>query len=363
MRAYKLTVEQIPFTVALKQRVSQLFSEQNIKRGANHQMVIKTIVALSTYLLPFLFMMVFIPTSYSLLMGLWALMGIGMGLIGTSVMHDSLHGSYSNKKSVNYLLGLSTWVIGVDPTIWKIQHNVLHHSYTNVEHMDDDINPRYVLRLSPNQPLRWFHRFQHIYAVLLYSISTLIWVTAKDFTKTYRYYQQGLFKKGKKLGLSLLEVFIRKASYFFIFLYLPIILLPFSVGSIVLLFVIMHLTAGLLLSLIFQPAHVINTSDFIDPDKDELNRNWYVHQLLTTSNYGIDSKFVFWFSGGLNHQIEHHLFPNICHIHYRKIAKIVKATAEEYEIPYHTQKTFAQAVYGHFKMLKTLGNARLAIVD
>lgn len=355
MSTYKLSVDKTPFTIALKQRVSQLFTEQNIKRSANYEMKLKTVAALSIYLLPYFFMMIFQPTSYALLVALWFTMGIGMTMIGTSVMHDSLHGSYSNKKSVNYLLGVSAWLVGVDPTIWKLQHNVLHHSYPNVEHMDDDINPRYVLRLSPNQPKRWFHRFQHIYAVLLYSISTLIWVTAKDFTKTYKYYKRGLFKKDRKLSHALIEVFFRKTSYLFVFLYVPILLLPFSTGQVILLFVILHLTAGLCLSLIFQPAHVIHTSDFVDPDSETKERNWYVHQLLTTSNYGINNRLVFWFSGGLNHQIEHHLFPNICHIHYRKIAKIVMETTEEFQIPYHTQKTFGHAVYHHFKMLRDLG--------
>lgn len=358
MRAYRLTVDKIPFTTTLKQRVSQLFTEQDMKRSANYEMVLKTITALSIYLLPYLYMMIAAPASYPLLAALWIIMGFGMAFIGTSVMHDSLHGSYSNKRSINYLLGVSAWLVGVDPTVWKLQHNVLHHSYPNVEHMDDDINPRYVLRLSPNQPRRWFHRFQHIYAIFLYSISTLIWVTAKDFVKIFRYNSQGLLKKDRPFIYLFIEVFLRKASYLFVFLYVPIVLLPFSTGMVILLFVFMHLTAGICLSLIFQPAHVIHTSEFIDPDVATEERNWYVHQLHTTSNFGINSRLVFWFSGGLNHQIEHHLFPNICHIHYRKISKIVRETALEYELPYHTQKTFGHAIYHHFKMLKDLGNEK-----
>ena len=80
-----------------------------------------------------------------------------------------------------------------------------------------------------------------------------------------------------------------------------------------------------------------------------------IHQLKTTANFAKHSKLVTWYVGGLNFQIEHHLFPNICHVHYKKISNIVKATAEEYGILYNDKKTYFGAVRSHYKMLKELG--------
>jgi linoleoyl-CoA desaturase len=122
-------------------------------------------------------------------------------------------------------------------------------------------------------------------------------------------------------------------------------------------FVCMHLVAGISLSMIFQPAHIIDTSNFIEQEEIEIDKNWSVHQLETTSNFAMNSKFITWFAGGLNFQVEHHLFPNICHIHYPKIAGIVQETASEFNIPYHAQKSFFSAIAGHYRMLRELGRA------
>ena len=286
-------------------------------------------------------------------------MGMGLAFIGTSVMHDSLHGSYSKKKTVNSVIGTCTWLIGVDAMVWKLQHNVLHHSYTNIEHADEDIEPRFVLRFSPHQPKRWFHKYQHIYAFFFYAISTLIWVTIKDFAKLFSYKKKNFIKSGKEFNMCLLGLIFRKLSYHFVFLFIPIYVLAIPTGLVILMFVTMHMTAGILLTLVFQPAHVIHSSEFIMQEEEKVEQNWSVHQLLTTCNFGMRSWWVTWFSGGLNHQIEHHLFPNICHVHYPRLAKIVQKTTKEYNLPYHAQKTFGKAIVGHFKMLRELGNGRV----
>ena len=183
------------FALELKSKVNEYFATNQISRNANELMVIKTIMALLLYLVPYFIMVLLAPNSTLLLFGLWAIMGFAKAFIGTSVMHDSLHGSYSKNRRVNSFIGISAWLVGVDSTIWKLQHNVLHHSYTNIEDADDDIAPRYVLRFSPNQPLRWFHKFQHIYALFFYFTNTLMWVTFKDFAKAYQYHKRGLRKK------------------------------------------------------------------------------------------------------------------------------------------------------------------------
>ena len=126
------------------------------------------------------------------------------------------------------------------------------------------------------------------------------------------------------------------------------------------LFIIMHLTSGTVLSIIFQPAHVVDSSEFVkdEDSRSSIEENWTVHQMRTTSNFGMESRLLFWFTGGLNYQIEHHLFPNICHVHYRDISVIVRSTAEKYGLPYFNQKTLASAFLGHLKMLKSLGRGQ-----
>ena len=346
------------FSDLLKRRVNDYFQENGLHRKANSEMVSKSILAFSLYLIPYFIILFAGITSTPVLFVLWILMGFGISFVGTSIMHDALHGAYSSRKSVNSLMGFSAALLGVDPTMWKIQHNVLHHTYTNIEHADEDIEPRFVLRFSPHQPKKWFHQFQHLYVWFFYSLSTVIWITAKDFVKLFKYREKGFVKAGSDFRKKLALITFRKVSYFTFFLVLPIVMLDIPVGMTLLMFFTMHLVAGMSLSLIFQPAHVIETSDFIEQDEEWINENWSVHQILTTTNFAMKSKFIYWFSGGLNFQLEHHLFPNICHVHYPEISKILQKTTAEFNLPYHTKKTFFGAVYAPLQNVKRPGKCR-----
>lgn len=117
---------------------------------------------------------------------------------------------------------------------------------------------------------------------------------------------------------------------------------------------------GFILTIVFQPAHVMPTSEYPIPDSEgNIENSWAIHQLLTTSDFSPESKIFSWYIGGLNYQVEHHLFPNICHVHYSKIAEIVKKTAREYGLPYHVQSNFLMALINHGKMLRDLGQKDL----
>ncbi len=110
------------------------------------------------------------------------------------------------------------------------------------------------------------------------------------------------------------------------------------------------------MSTVFQMAHVVNGVEQPLPNKNNIITNeWAVHQLRTTANFAKDNKLLNWYVGGLNFQIEHHLFPNICHIHYPKIAPIVEKTALDFGIAYNTKSTFLNALKSHIKRLKELG--------
>jgi len=140
------------------------------------------------------------------------------------------------------------------------------------------------------------------------------------------------------------------------------LVLPYAWWQVFIGFFAMHYVSGFILSVIFQPAHVIDGTDYPEPDAEgRLENNWAIHQLRTTTNFAQRSKIFSWYVGGLNLQVEHHLFPNVCHVHYRKISKIVKETAEEFQLPYKSYDTFAQAMVGHAKLLKELGQRPVSV--
>ena len=142
-------------------------------------------------------------------------------------------------------------------------------------------------------------------------------------------------------------------SYIFV---LPAVLLPLTGLQIFLGFVIMHYIGGFILAIIFQPAHVIDGTEYPMPDAEgKMENSWAVHQLLTTTNFANNNRVLNWYVGGLNFQVEHHLFPNICHVHYRKISPIVQRTAAEFGLPYKSEPTFIGAIIGHARLLKQLG--------
>ncbi|HYG16468.1 MAG TPA: acyl-CoA desaturase [Bacteroidia bacterium] len=344
------------FPDILKQRVNEYFRTTNKSRHANLSMKLKSALMLTLFIAPLVLMLAGVITQPWLMFIMWGVMGLGMAGIGTGIMHDALHGVYSKKQRVNKLLGLTMNLIGANAAVWKIQHNTLHHSFTNIEHADDDIVPPFVLRFSPNQKRYWIHRFQHIYAWLLYGVSSLFLVTTKTITQLIRFYKTGMVSSRKEFGKKMLHLGAWKLFYFGYILVLPMLLLPVSPIMVILMFITMHLVTGTLLSAIFQPAHVVPDSVFPDMNKEKKQPwNWTVHQFLTTSNYAPRGKVFSWLIGGLNYQVEHHLFPNICHIHYGNIAGIVQKTAQEFNVPYHSSRTFFSALRNHTRLLKQLG--------
>lgn len=344
------------FIKTLKSRVDQYFKTNGVSKQANWLMRLKTISAFSMALVPLIVMMTGVITHLGVLFALWVLMAIGMAAIGTSVMHDALHGSYSSNPKINKLIGSSIYLLGASGRMWQIQHNVLHHSFTNIEHGDEDIDAPSILRFSPNQQRKRIHRYQHFYAWFLYGLSTLLWTTVKDFRAIFRYKNIGMVREGKDFRSTMTSMVFWKIMYYAYILVLPIIFIPVAWYWVVLMYITMHFVMGFLLSVVFQAAHVVPETEFVAAsDGTQLPRSWHVHQLFTTVNFAPKSKIVTWFTGALNYQIEHHLFPNICHIHYPAIAPIVKATAREFNYPYYSKDNFFAAIRSHTKMLRDLG--------
>lgn len=344
------------FYNTLRKRVNNYFEENNLPRHGNYKIIIKTVVLALIYLVPYGLMISGVVTSTPLFIGLWMVMGFGMATIGLCVMHDANHGSYSNNKTLNNIMAHSMNLIGGTACIWKMQHNVLHHTYTNIKGADEDIEAGNLLRFSPVQPKMKMHRFQHIYAWFLYCLMTFMRVTVKDFLQLFKFKKIGLVKTQKDFNALLFRIIRWKIFYYGYILVLPMVLLPQSPWLILGCFLLMLAVTGLILSVIFQTAHVMTTCDFPTPDETGTHANsWAVHQINTTTNYSPKSRIFSWFVGGLNYQIEHHLFANISHVHYKKLSPIVSSTAEEFGVKYNSHKTFVHAIADHGKMLRHLG--------
>jgi linoleoyl-CoA desaturase len=271
-------------------------------------------------------------------------------------MHDGNHGAYSNKSWVNKFMGGSIYILAGNVYNWQVQHNVLHHTYTNILGHDEDLEAGRILRFT--KEAKWFkhHKFQQYYSVFLYGLLTFNWAITTDFIQMKSYLKRNLsYGEFKKPVVHWTTLIITKIIYFSIWLAIPM-LMGIIWWKVVLGFFVMHYIAGVILSVVFQLAHVVNeTANPIPDENGEIENTWAVHQLYTTANFAPKNWLVNYYTGGLNHQIEHHIFPNISHIHYNKIAEFVKQTAKECNLPYNEFQTTREAIYSHFTHLRDLG--------
>ncbi len=344
------------FFKTLNKRVNQYFKEKNILKTGNWKLYTKAIIMFSIFFVPLILILtVAMPQWVSLL--LTVLIGIGMAGVGMNVMHDSNHGSFSSKKWVNKLMGSSIYILAGNVYNWKVQHNVLHHTFTNIKGHDEDIDAGRIIRFSKHS--KWFniHKFQKYYSFFLYGLLTINWAITTDFKQMNNYLKRKLsYGKFPNPATEWTKLIISKIVYYAIWIVLPILVLDIAWWKIFIGFFVMHYTAGMILSVVFQLAHVVPKTNMPLPDKNgNMKHTWAMHQFYTTANFAPTNKFICWYTGGLNHQVEHHVFPHISHIHYGKIAKIVKKTALEFNLPYNEYKTTRKAILEHFKQLKTLG--------
>jgi linoleoyl-CoA desaturase len=353
------TPEQQVFFKELRSRVDHYFESTGQSKYANATMVVKTIVLVGGYLAGIALQIAFLP-SPALSFVLYALTGVFLAGIGMSVMHDANHGAYSANENTNRWVGYSLNLLGGMVMNWKMQHNVLHHTYTNIAGLDEDIDTKLALKLSPHGPTTKAHRYQWFYAFFLYMILTLYWGLAKDLVQFIHYKKAGLNKQTlTKNVVWLLKTTVVKLLYFTVFIGLPIYF-GMPVWQAIVGFLIMHAVSGWILSVVFQLAHVVPDAYFPQPDeKGFIPYSWAEHQLRTTMNFSTKNKWLSWYVGGLNFQIEHHLFTKICHVHYPAISEIVKKTAAEYGVPYFEKPTFGAALREHIMFLRAQGLPKL----
>jgi len=342
------------FISTLKQRVNEYFETHQISPFGNMQIYSKLIILMSILAACYLLLISdwLVPVA---LLGIWMLLGFVIALIGFNIAHDAGHGSFSKYPLVNSILSYSFNLLGANQYMWKIMHNIVHHTFTNIPDHDEDLEPVALLRLSTAKKMKFIHRYQHWYAIFIYSLASLSWVIKKDFDTFFRK-KIGNYENKKHPWHEYIILFGSKAIYFFIFLVLPMLLLSVPFWHVLIGFLLLHIVEGLTLAVVFQLAHVVENTSFPEPDKDgSMENSWAVHQIRTTSSFARKNRIVTWLLGGLNFQVEHHLFPQICHVHYRKLSDIVKQTAEEFNLRYIEYKSIWHSFRSHLRMLRKLG--------
>ena len=341
------------FFNALKEKVDTYFKSNNISETGNYKLYIKTALLLASLAVLYTILVFFTPPVWVSII-LCCLLGINLAGIGFNIMHDGAHGSFSKKTWVNELMGYSLNIMGGNVYLWKYKHNVNHHSFTNIEGMDDDIDIKPWIRVHEDQKKYWYHRFQHIYWVVLYGVTYLLWIFVQDFTK----YFSGKIGETPFRKMDVKEHLIFWGSKLF-YIGMAIVLPIFTVGLVktIVGYSIIAFVCGLMIAVVFQLAHIVEDASFATPDKAvyKIEEEWAVHQIKTTANFATKSKIVSWFTGGLNFQVEHHLFPRISHIHYPKISELVRETCAQFNVPYMEFPTVLSAVRSHVVHLKHVG--------
>lgn len=341
------------FHAELKKRINDYFQSTGQSLSGNKKLYTKAIILVISFLFLYIHLVFFTPgILFSILE--CVLLGIVVAGIGFNIMHDGAHGSFSKYKWMNHAAAFSLNVLGGSSFMWNVKHNIIHHAYTNIDGVDDDIDIQPWLRMSSTQPKLVMHRYQHIYFWFLYSLLYVLWVFVLDFQKYFKRKVGGM--PLKKMSLTDHIIFWSfKLFYFFVFVALPVYttgLVSWIIG-----FAIFTLVAGFVLSIVFQLAHTVEHTHFPMPQEatGKMEDEWAIHQLKTTANFAPKNKFISWLVGGLNFQIEHHLFPKISHVHYSRIRKIVKQACAEYGVPYIEYPKMSHAVVSHVSFLKQMG--------
>ena len=342
------------FYQSVKSAVDDFFEQRKKKKTGDWRLYSKTVILISAAIAIYS-LLLFVPLNMWWGLLLCGIMGFVLASIGFSVMHDANHGSYSTKPWLNDLLGLSANAMGASSFFWKQKHNIIHHTYTNVDGIDDDIAKSPIIRQCESQKWVPAHKIQHLYLLPIYSLSSLFWIFFMDFTKYFsrRIYTTPAWKMGPKNHIIF---WVTKLFYFSFYIFIPVMVwgfLPWLAG-----FLALHVTMGLTLSLVFQLAHVVENTEFehVTPDQNKLIESaWAEFQLRTTANFAMNNKLISWFVGGLNYQIEHHLFPRVSHVHYPAISKIVIQKCAEFDLPYNQYRTMMGALASHFRVMKYLG--------
>ncbi|MFN3202738.1 MAG: fatty acid desaturase family protein [Bradymonadia bacterium] len=295
-----------------------------------------------------------LPFSWGLTIGLAVICGLVMAGIGFAVQHDANHGAYSKKKWVNRLVSCSLDILGASSYLWQTKHNRIHHAYTNVSHVDDDLDVGKLGRFAPDHERLWFHRYQQFYMWFLYSMLTIRWYFDDFVQLKNRRVAERTIKLPR--GLDLAQFLFGKIFFLTWMIILPAIFV--GVGPALVFYVLTEMVLGLTLAVIFQLAHCVESAQFVIPNHEGptmLEVDFAQHQLAGTVDFARSNRLLTWYVGGLNYQVVHHLFPRISHVHYPAISKILQEVADRHGVTYRHVPTLRTAIAGHYRSLRRLG--------
>lgn len=342
------------FYIELKRRVDSHMTINGRRERDCPQMYLKTAIILITFVCSYV-SLVFVASNWMLAMPLAVLLAFATAAIGFNIMHDASHHAYSAKGWVNKIAALSLDMIGGSSFFWHWKHVVYHHNYANIYDFDTDIDLGVLGRFAPQSKRLPIHAFQQWYFWILYGVLVIKWNLYDDFRVAIQG-RIGEHRYRPMRGSQLATFIIGKFAFFAIAFGTP--LMFHSALTVVLVYLLVAFIAGIVLSVVFQLAHTVEEASFPQPQlPGHMEKSWAVHQLEATVDFARKSSVAYWLLGGLNFQIEHHLFPRMCHTNYPFIAPVVEATCRDFGIKYNVHDSFRQGVVSHFRWLRRMGAA------
>ena len=341
------------FRKTLNERVNAYLRDNDIPARDVPAMYLKTVVALAWWLGTYLLLLLghFPPLVNVVLCVVWAL---AIASVGFNVMHDANHGGYSDHPRINKLMSLSAEMLGMSGFRWRVKHNVWHHTYTNIAGFDDDVETYGLMRLTPRLPWKPLYQGQAWYFPAIYSMIGFDFIL-RDFMMVLIGKSDALHVYPKMSAADKLTFWAGKLYFFAIMFALPLQVFPW--WQVLIGFVIVFVTFGVVVATVFQLAHISGDATFPEPVGDPLHIDdeWAVHEVETTVDFAPRNWLLNLYVGGLNYQIEHHLLPHVCHLNYPRLAPIVRQTCEEFGIRYTCYATWREAFACHWRELRLLG--------
>ncbi|MBI1748093.1 MAG: acyl-CoA desaturase [Acidobacteria bacterium] len=348
-----LKVRYDPSTVfyeELKRRVDDYFKTTGRSPRDIPRMYVKTVIFLSWFAVSYGLLVFVASTGWQGLL-LAISVGLAMAGIGFNVQHDGGHGAYSHRRFVNRSMAMMLDIVGASSYLWRWKHNFFHHNYPNIAGADEDIDLGPLGHLSPDQPLYHIHRFQYLYLWVLYGFLPFKWQVFDDFRDWARG-KIGEHRVPRPQGWDVVVLLGGKVLFFGLAFGIPALF--HSLRDCVVFYAVASFTLGVTLSVVFQLAHCVEEASFSKPleSTNRMEKAWAVHQVETTVDFARSNRLLTWYLGGLNFQIEHHLFPGICHVHYPAISAIVESVCAQFGVRYSAHTTARGALASHFRLLR-----------
>ena len=340
------------FYKELTENIEKYFTEKGIEKTGNSTMLFKIFLYFGLDILFYILMMK--SSTPAEFYAYYLLMGLSVLLTAFNISHDAAHGVAVKSKFWNKVLfSLSFNLQGNNAYVWGKNHNESHHLYTNVEGSDIDVLNNPLFRMTATQPAKWFHRYQYIYAPVLYLFYSLNWFFMRDTLMLFNYSSRTI---SIKIPLNeIIKLIFFKFFYIAYMIVLPAILLPFGWGVVLWAFLLNHFMVSIIFIGVLGVSHLSDYVAHPTPDENrKLSMSWPKLQMCTSVDYNPASVFFNWTLGGFNAHALHHLLPNISHVHYLDILPIFRDTAKKHGIKY-MEMPYAASLASHFRFLKQMG--------